>query len=103
MALAKKKPVKKIIEKKTATTEDLVLGNETEVVEKIVVCYEAPEVQYRVTNLKVNNNPVVVTGDVIEAFLGAYNKEAREALKGGAKTVIAKDYHKNDEYRIEVL
>lgn len=112
MAVQKKKTTKKVpikqepitvIEQKEATTEDLVLGKPTETVIKQIYNYEASSVKYKVTNLMKNNNPTIVTGDVIETFIGSKNKEARNQLKSGAKAVITKDYNNKDEYKIEVV
>lgn len=98
-----KKVIKEVEEIKPITTEDLILGNAPVKEVKKVVSYEDASITYKVTNLKTNNNPMIVTGEAIEVFIGSNNKEAREDLKNGAKVTITKDYNKNDEYKIEVV
>jgi hypothetical protein len=44
----------------------------------------------------------VVTGDVVEAFIGCKNLEARKALREGATKVITRDLNGADMYKIEV-
>ena len=65
--------------------------------------YESPKTRYRVTNLAVNNRPIIVRGDVIESFIGAKNTEAREKLLNGSQKVVTFDIMGNSQYKIEVL
>ena len=98
----KKAPIKKVIEQKDATTEDLVLGNVVEDVLKTEVLYEDASVQYKVTNL-INNNVIECDGTLVETYIGSNNIQAREELKNGAKVVITKGYNNKEEYKIEVV
>jgi hypothetical protein len=104
MATAKKtnKIETKVTEVKTPTTEDKILGNP--IVEKVktIKHYEDETVKYKITNLQVANKPIVVTGDVVEAFIGCKNLEARKALREGATKVITRDLNGADMYKIEV-
>ena len=97
-----KKPVKTVVEKQPATTEDLVLGNTPVEIVTSVIPYEDASITYKVTNLK-NNNVLECDGTLIETFIGSNNIVAREELKAGARVVITKDFNKNDEYKIEVI
>lgn len=83
--------------------EDKILGIPEEKKVSKNIDYENPKMQYKVTNLKLKNTPIVVTGDLVETFIGQSNKEAREALKDGEKSVITKDCNGEKEYKIEVL
>lgn len=85
------------------TAEDKILGAKPEIVTKTIYNYENPDVKYKVTNLQVKNTPVYVTGDVVETFIGNRNKNARYALKEGAKEVITKDLNGDEIYKIEVV
>lgn len=109
-----KKPQKKIVIKaddkksiveikKQPSEDDLIVGKTEEIEVKTELNYEHPSRLYKVTNLVVKNNPVEVTGEFIETFIGSLNLDAREALKGGAKEVITKDYHGNNQFKIEVI
>lgn len=102
MAPAKKQTVKTVIEKKPATTEDLVLGNAPIETVRNVVSYEDPSIMYKVTNLK-NDNVIECDGSLVETFIGSNNLAARQDLIDGVKSVITKDYNKKDEYKIEVV
>lgn len=99
---AKSQPERATVTKEQ-TIEDMVLGHEPQVEILEIYDYESHDIRYKVTNLKVKNKPSIVCGDVIETFIGSNNKEARQALKSGAKSVITKDYNKNNEYKIEVM
>lgn len=97
------KPVKKVIETEKISNEDKILGKVADSIEFTVYDYENPQTRYKVTNLLINNNPVTVSGAVIETFIGSKNLEAREELKKGAKKVVTKDINGNSMYKIEVL
>lgn len=99
----KKNIVKTIEEAKPTTAEDLILGNAPLKETKKVVSYEDPSIEYKVTNLRLNNEPMFVTGEVIEVFIGGNNLIARQDLKDGKKEVITRDYNNKDEYKIEVI
>lgn len=103
MATTKKVLTKKVTVHKEATTEDLILGNEVVDEVKTVKNYEDSSVLYRVTNLVVKNNPITITGDVVETFIGADNKTARECLIRGEKSVTTRDKAGKELYLIEVL
>lgn len=100
---ANKKLKKKIIVEEPVTAEEKILGKQGLMRTKLVKAYEDRAIKYRVTNLQVKNNPVIVNGTVIESFIGSKNLEARNALKEGAEKVITKDLHGNDMFQIEVL
>ena len=96
-----KKTTKKV--KEVLTDEDKILGKVAEVKTVTEIKYESAKIQYRVTNLAVNNNPIIVNGDVVETFIGSGNVAQREELKKGAKEVITKDSNGKELYKIEVL
>ena len=64
---------------------------------------ESVNVKYRVTSSEQGTTPVTVNGTVIETFIGLTNRDARKALKEGAKKVICKDANGKEAYTIEVL
>lgn len=103
MARTRKNISKKVEVETKLTDEDLILGKKVRKEVKTVISYEDESITYMVTNLKINNKPTKVTGDLIETFIGSNNIEARNALKDGAKCVITKDFKHNDEYKIEVV
>lgn len=89
---------------KNISDEDKILGKKSATTKKKLIDYENPELKYRVFNLEVNNNPVIVYGSVIEGFIGGYNSKARKELQNGAKSVTV--YDKLSEkpiYKIEVI
>lgn len=94
---------KVVQETKVLTNEDKILGVKEETVEKIEVSYDNPNTRYRVTNLEVENAPTIVSGDVVDMFIGSKNREARNELKAGAKKVITKNFYGKDLYKIEVI
>lgn len=98
MTRVTKKTVKKI-----QTDEDKIFGNEptTEITKEYD--YESVNVKYRVTSSEQGTTPVTVNGTVIETFIGLTNRDARKALKEGAKKVICKDANGKEAYTIEVL
>lgn len=109
-----KKPQKKVVkvidedtkvieETPVLTDEDIFLGKKEQAVTKIELNYESTERIYKVENLEVKNEPCLVTGDLIEGFIGSNNSVARKELKSGAKTVITKDINGKDIYKIEVI
>lgn len=85
------------------TNEDKILGKQKDDTVSLNIDYESPKRKYRITNLVVKNNPVIVTGDVIETFIGCKNKEARQDLIDGMTKVITKDIQGEDLYKIEVI
>lgn len=99
--------LEKIIKKASAklTDDELILGVQPkqEVIKEYD--YENEKVKYLVTNLLVEEStPSIVTGDVIETFIGSRNKKAREELKKGIKEVITYEYFTNKPmYKIEVI
>lgn len=96
-----KKTVKKV--KTPLTDEDKILGKTSEVKTVLDVEYDNPNKKYKIYNLELNNNPVVVTGKEVGFFLGTKNRLQRDELKQGAKMVIAKDANGKDLYKIELL
>lgn len=96
-----KKEVKKV--KEVLTDEDKILGKTPEIKTVVTVKYESPDIKYKITNLVTKNNPIIITGDLVETFIGAGNLKEREELKRGAKEVITKDGNGNEMYKIEVL
>ena len=103
MAKAKIKETKKA-EKKAASIEDKLLGNTIEEKPLKIKNYEDPSVKYKVTNLTVNNKPIIINGSIVETFIGSKNIEARRELRSGAKMVITKDPFSGKKlYKIEVL
>ena len=80
-----------------------IFGSSVEIVKERVINYESPKVLYKVYNLKLNNAPMTITGDLVETFIGNNNLKAREDLKKGVKTVISKDTNGTELYKIEVL
>jgi hypothetical protein len=93
-----KKTVKKI-----QTDEDKIFGNEitAEVIKEYD--YESADVKYRVTSSVEGTTPVIVNGTVIETFIGLSNRDARKALKEGAKEVTCIDVNGKEVYKIEVV
>lgn len=85
------------------TDEEKILGIKPSVTSYKEHNYEDKNIQYRVTNLEVNNNPIYVRGNLIETFIGAKNTEARKQLKNGEKKVICKDIYGKQLYKIEVI
>lgn len=98
-----KQPIKKKIEVENISPVEKILGKKPAVVETEIIDYESPKARYRVTNLAVNNAPIIVRGDVIESFIGAKNSEARENLINGAKKVVTYDIMGNSQFKIEVI
>lgn len=96
-----KKTTKKV--KEVLTDEEKILGKVAEVKTVTEIKYESPEIQYKITNLAVKNNPIIISGDVVETFIGSGNVVQREALKQGAKEVITKDGNGRELYKIEVI
>lgn len=104
MATKKNEKIIKKVTKKL-TDDELILGvkPKAEVVKEID--YESDSVKYKITNLLVKEStPTIVFGDVIETFIGNRNKEARKALKQGAKKVTTfEHFTKEPMYEIEVI
>ena len=109
-----KKPQKKVVkvidedtkiveETPVLTDDDIFLGKKEEAVTKIELNYESPERIYKVTNLEIKNEPSLVTGDLIEGFIGSNNSAARKELKSGIKEVVTKDINGKELYKIEVV
>lgn len=90
-------------EQKPITDEEKILGVSPTVETKKEFNYESPTVQYKVSNLILKNNPVIVSGAVVEAFIGSNNIDARMKLKSGVKSVITYNGNKEEQYKIEVL
>ncbi|MBR6099409.1 hypothetical protein IKP85_06650 [bacterium] len=88
---------------KPISDEEKIFGSSVEIVKERVINYESPKVLYKVYNLKLNNAPMTITGDLVETFIGNNNLKAREDLKKGVKTVISKDTNGTELYKIEVL
>ena len=107
MAIAKKRVQnkKKIIETtfEPISDDDKILGKEPEKKQFVKTNYEAADRVYKITNLRVGNKPVIVSGNHVETFIGSNNKAARILLKQGTEKVVTKDYDGNDEYIIEVV
>lgn len=99
----KEKKVKMIEVETELEDEELILGKSREVYKITIINYENPEVLYKVTNLKLKNNPMFISGQFIESFIGSNNIEARRLLKRGEKIVVTKDADGEDYYRIEVI
>lgn len=96
-----KETIKKILKQ---TDDDLFLGVEPKIEEIIeIVDYTSPKMQYKVTNILVGNEPVILNGTCVETFIGSYNKQARLDLKAGKKEVTTVDHKGNPLYKIEVL
>ena len=89
--------------KKVQTDEDKIFGNEPTIERIKEYDYESVERKYKVTSLEEGTTPVYVNGTVIETFIGSTNREARYALKEGAKSVVCKDQNGKDSYKIEVV
>lgn len=106
MKKAIKELEKEVVLKEEKLSEDeLILGVQPQ---KSVVRefdYENENAKYKVTNLLFEETtPTIVTGDVIETFIGSRNKEARYALKKGEKEVITYEHFTNKPmYKIEVI
>lgn len=91
------------IEQTVLSDEDKIFGKKSETVVKKVFNYEDENRLYKVFNLKLNNGYTIVTGDVVETFIGHKNLEARKELKEGAKKVTTYNADGKEQYRIEVL
>ena len=93
--------VKNVVRTKLSD-EDKILGKKIKPKTEKFIDYENPDLKYRITNLIVNNNPVIVDGSVIEGFIGGYNDKARTDLQKGAKSVTVYDkLSQKPIYRIE--
>ena len=90
-------------EQKPISDEEKIMGVSPVVETKKEFNYESPKVMYKVSNLLLNNNPITVTGDIIEAFIGSRNQEAREQLKRDVREVITYNGDKKEQYKLEVL
>nr|DAY81791.1 MAG TPA: hypothetical protein [Caudoviricetes sp.] len=104
MAVAKKK----ITKKNTPSIEDKILSGATEeVITKEVYDVFNKNVSYKVTNLQLRNKPSYMAGSMVEQFFGTDNKEAKEELMAGTKTVIIYERNAADKqvplYEIEVI
>lgn len=104
MAVAKKK----ITKKNTPSIEDKILSGATEeVITKEVYDVFNKNVSYKVTNLQLRNKPSYMAGSMVEQFFGTDNKEAKEELMAGAKSVIIYERNAADKqvplYEIEVV
>lgn len=104
MTVAKKKITKKI----TPSIEDKILKEaKEEIITKEVFDVFNKKVSYKVTNLQLGNKPSYMAGSMIEQFFGSDNKEAKEKLMAGAKSVIIYERNAADEqvplYEIEVV
>lgn len=98
------KKIVEMIEVETKLTdEEKILGKSTEKTKEFVINYESPDILYKVSNLVLNNNPMYVTGQFIESFIGNSNIEARKQLKKGEKEVVTKDADGHEAYKIEVI
>lgn len=97
------KKTKKVVVTEKLTDDDKILGKTAKDKTETIINYKDTELRYKVTNLQMDNEPMIVRGDLIETFIGMRNNEARNELKKGANEVITKDYHGNDEYKIEVI
>ena len=97
------KKTKKVVKRHIPTDEEMILGTIPE--EQIVksVSYEDVTRKYKVTATHEGATPVIVNGTVIEAFIGSYNRQAREDLKEGAKKVTTLDGDGKKAYVIEVI
>jgi hypothetical protein len=95
--------VEVITEPKKLTAEEKIFGAQEVVETKIIKSYEDSSIRYKITNLQVKNKPVIVSGDLVESFIGCKNIDARNALKSGANKVITKDFYGKDIYKIEVV
>ena len=88
----------------TLKDEDKILGKKEKFSSAKNVDYEDIYKKYKVTNIALGNTPIIVRGNVIEAFIGSHNLKAREELKAGSKSVITHDLLSNKQlYKIEVL
>jgi hypothetical protein len=95
---------KKIRKAPLPSVEDQILGVEPKIEVKTTINYEAEEILYKVTNLKVEtSSPSTFNGTKIEAFIGGSNEKARDELINGAKSVITFDGDGNEAYKIEVI
>ena len=102
--MAENKRVRKTVRiEEVQTTEDKILGNPKVVKTKVKKTYEDSSISYKITNLQVDNKPVIVTGELVETFIGCKNLKARNDLKDGTPEVITKDLNGNDMYKIEVI
>ena len=90
-----------IVETKTELTAlDKIKGVKQNTTTELRVKYENPDILYKVTNLSLNNKPIIVPGDLIETFIGSNNLEARNALINGENEVTAKDINGEPLYQI---
>ena len=101
--MAIKRATKTVITKKEPTTEDLLLGKETKEETNKIINYEDKAICYQITNLKLNNNPIVICGNAVETFIGSKNSVARQKLISGEKVVFTLDTNGDEEYKIEVV
>ena len=85
------------------TDEEKIFGKTPEIVEQVTVDYESPNRNYKITNLEVKNNTVIVSGDLVETFIGSANLEARKQLIRGAKEVVTVDNFGKKLFKIEVI
>ena len=85
------------------TDEEKIFGKAPEIVEQVTIDYENPNKKYRITNLEVKNAPVIISGDLVETFIGSDNLEARKQLIRGAKEVITVDNFGKKLFKIEVI
>lgn len=88
---------------KKQTDEEKILGSKPESCIDKEIDYENSTRRYKVTNLVVENNPVEITGDLIETFIGTNNLDARKSLQEGANEVITVDKYGKELYKIEVI
>lgn len=105
-------PTKKKIQKKIKPTiEDKVLNDtKEEVITKEVFDVFNKKAGYKVYNLVLNNKPSYMAGTMVEQFFGSKDREAKEQLMTGAKSVIlyekdkfTKEGEKIPLYKIEVM
>lgn len=88
---------------KNLTDEEKIMGEIPTTVREKIVNYESPKILYKVTNLILNNNPMTVSGQFIESFIGSNNIEARKQLKRGETTVITNGADGKEAYKLEVV
>lgn len=101
--MAIKKNIKITTTKNEPTTEDLLLGKKPKEETNKTIDYEDKAIRYQVTNLKLNNNPIVICGNAVETFIGSKNSVARQKLISGEKVVFTLDTNGDEEYKIEVV
>ena len=97
------KEVKRVV--KPLTDDEKILGIVPKTKIEKVFDYESEDVRYKITNLLYPEcTPTIVTGAVIETFIGNRNKEARKLIKQGVKEVTTMEHYTNKPmYKIEVL